>query len=757
MLWSLINLFFYPIVTVLSNMHLVYTLTRYNYTPGMMKDSVLRRCNEAFSESVAQFCIQLMILQVTWPVDNDVEPSQILSILTSFLSISSGSASWFCLVSGNDKPGILVTISTTLIYSLILAPRLFAAALILSYERQIGVIVLVTSMIISFLILLTVNRRWNSHRLDSRKEYVIHSIFDSIAGCSFLGNIFWGNVINVAIQGFALLLLPFITFYDITPLKDCTIPIYSRFGFLLNSTLNGSCSPFVDVCWNKTSYHVIYPLEISVCKKRDESHLLLHIMLPTFVGLILTLIPAKALDHLEEIRKNNTWLESLEMCFKSICLYIVPSMSPSYRHSVSNNAFQIKCIDSNLVIEYGSLGVHLREPRNVEEQLWFWRDDQLINVGRNIPLSIDGEYLWTFLNGILIGRRMKCSLSVPRKNQVVPPTNGSRLSINANSIDNVQFWESNDINDTFFGTSQYKFLLPSFSSNSELICFANKSQNEDTIHQDPNSLNYRSVLLPLWFDPISFFPCTSFNNSIMIVKFHTISVMRNVGIYEDLKIEYFEENGRKSLQGIVATQEQLFVIGGRYYQGRRQPTSTQILTSDLTWMEGPKLPHSFKLPVIHRCGTTLIVIDSFFIRAYAKEDGSSSWSELPTPRTKRYEFGSFILNRILYIVGGHRNVEGEENFTQYIQSCEYLDLDNPTKGWDMLFSESQLPQLLSSSNITLGPTFATELNDHTAIIGGLNTRKLFIFQNNEFSLIHGEDLQYDSFNIRHHKLVKWPF
>ncbi len=64
MLWALMNLVLYPLITVLSNIYVVYQLIWYSYTPGMLQESVLRRCNEAFVESMAQFCIQLMILIV---------------------------------------------------------------------------------------------------------------------------------------------------------------------------------------------------------------------------------------------------------------------------------------------------------------------------------------------------------------------------------------------------------------------------------------------------------------------------------------------------------------------------------------------------------------------------------------------------------------------------------------------------------------------------------------------------------------------
>ena len=138
---------------------------------------------------------------------------------------------------------------------------------------------------------------------------------------------------------------------------------------------------------------------------------------------------------------------------------------------------------------------------------------------------------------------------------------------------------------------------------------------------------------------------------------------------------------------------------------------------------------------------------------------SGNWEELPTPVTKRYEFGSFVINRTLYIVGGHRYVEEDEYSTQYIQACEYLDLDNLEKGWQMTWGEGQehLPTLLWSTNTTLGPTFATKISDHAAVFGGLNTRKLFMFCDNKFSLIKGDDLRYDAFNTRHHKLVRWPY
>ena len=243
-LWSLINLLFYPIVTVITNMYLAYRLARYSYRSGMLENSVLRKCNEAVLESMPQLCIQLMILLVSWPSDDSVSPTQLLSIITSLLSLSSGCASWFCFTNGNDKPGLLGTFSITFMFTLILAPRLFGFALILAYEREIGVMMIAGTMILSFGVIFPLNKRWNAHELQTWKDYVIHSIFDSISYCSFLGHIFWGNVINVTIQGICFLLLPIMVVYNITPIKDCSIPIYSRSNLLRNSSSNGTCLQF---------------------------------------------------------------------------------------------------------------------------------------------------------------------------------------------------------------------------------------------------------------------------------------------------------------------------------------------------------------------------------------------------------------------------------------------------------------------------------------------------------------------------------
>ena len=119
-LWSLVNLLFYPIVTVITNLYLAYRLARYSYRSGMLENSVLRKCNEAVLESMPQLWIQLMILLVSWPSDDSVTPTQLLSIITSLLSLSSGCASWFCFTNGNDKPGLLGTFSITFIFTLIL-------------------------------------------------------------------------------------------------------------------------------------------------------------------------------------------------------------------------------------------------------------------------------------------------------------------------------------------------------------------------------------------------------------------------------------------------------------------------------------------------------------------------------------------------------------------------------------------------------------------------------------------------------------
>ena len=157
MLWFLMNLVLYPLITVVSNIYVVYQLIWYSYVPGMLQESVLRRCNEAFVESMAQFCIQLMILLDSWRIDNNVQTFQVLSIFTSFLSISSGSAAWFCLNSGNDKPDMLVNVNVTFLYALILAPRLFGAALLLAYEREIGFMMITAILLLSFLTQVCIN------------------------------------------------------------------------------------------------------------------------------------------------------------------------------------------------------------------------------------------------------------------------------------------------------------------------------------------------------------------------------------------------------------------------------------------------------------------------------------------------------------------------------------------------------------------------------------------------------------------------
>ena len=292
------------------------------------------------------------------------------------------------------------------------------------------------------------------------------------------------------------------------------------------------------------------------------------------------------------------------------------------------NTFVIKCIESNLVIEYGILGTHLREQRRVNEQLWFWRGDQLINQGRKFPLCIDGEYKWTFVNGILVGRTKRCSLCVVRKKETVLPKNGARLHIETDEIDNVQFWEKNEINNTFFGNSKHKFLLPSFSSNSELIFlqtrFGSNESHENNLQQDAVRLEYRSLLLPLWFEPLDYSQCEIFNRSIVVVKDKHIKVMKTIGVYENFNIEYFEHDGEKYLQGILSTvKNQLFIVGGRYTNPsvRTQkfpsssrswlPRSTQILTSDMSWKNGPELPSPFIMPILHSVGDNIIVLGGF--------------------------------------------------------------------------------------------------------------------------------------------------
>ena len=71
-----------------------------------------------------------------------------------------------------------------------------------------------------------------------------------------------------------------------------------------------------------------------------------------------------------------------------------------------------------------------------------------------------------------------------------------------------------------------------------------------------------------------------------------------------------------------------------------------------------------------------------------------------------------MINRTVYIVGGHKYIEGEE-YSAHVNICEYLDLDNVEKGWVMTWGggQEELPSLLLSTNTTLGPTFATKISD----------------------------------------------
>ena len=174
----------------------------------------------------------------------------------------------------------------------------------------------------------------------------------------------------------------------------------------------------------------------------------------------------------------------------------------------------------------------------------------------------------------------------------------------------------------------------------------------------------------------------------------------------------------------------------------------------MLWEEGPQLPSSFVAPTVINCGSTLVIIDRFFKLAFKMDQMNGQWTKLPSPITKRYEFGSFVINRTIYIVGGHTNVQGQEEFTQDISTCECLDLDETNGAWRVV---GELPSLLYSRSATLGPTFAVTINRDTAIVGGLYSKQLFMFQNNTFSHIEGDNLKFDPFNMRHHKLVNWPF
>ena len=187
--------------------------------------------------------------------------------------------------------------------------------------------------------------------------------------------------------------------------------------------------------------------------------------------------------------------------------------------------------------------------------------------------------------------------------------------------------------------------------------------------------------------------------------------------------------------------------------------ATQILKTSMNWEKGPDLPDvpenlkPMTTPILLRSGTKYILIDRFCRFTFVMEELSGKWCHLPDPIVKRFEFGSFVIRNKLYVVGGHI-MDYRKKYTQNIGSCECLDLDDVNIGWKMV---GNLPALLWNANITLGPTFATLINEDTAIIGGLNCRRLFMFHNNFFFMVNGEDLKYDAFNMRHHSLIKWPF
>ena len=180
----------------------------------------------------------------------------------------------------------------------------------------------------------------------------------------------------------------------------------------------------------------------------------------------------------------------------------------------------------------------------------------------------------------------------------------------------------------------------------------------------------------------------------------------------------------------------------------------------MNWKAGPELPSPFEIPILHCSGDGIIILHKSLDTAFKIDKlNGGVWSELPKPTTRRHEFGSFVLRNVLYIIGGYTNAESGEVFKdQPIKTCEYLDLGHLSQGWKIVCEggKRNLASPLLPTNITLGPTFATKINEDCAIIGGLNTRKLFMFRDNKFSLLKGEDLQYDAFNCRHHKLIQWP-
>ena len=156
------------------------------------------------------------------------------------------------------------------------------------------------------------------------------------------------------------------------------------------------------------------------------------------------------IDALEETSNADTWLEKEVKLFQGICSWFCRSnkttaSSIKRMETRYEELFLIQCAssDSNLVLEYGLLGVHLREPRNVKQQWWKWKENYLVNEENNTPLCVNGECLWTFCNGVVIGHNKKCSLGVKMKKGQKRLKSGKRLHIETKSIDNVQFWKFN--------------------------------------------------------------------------------------------------------------------------------------------------------------------------------------------------------------------------------------------------------------------------------------------------------------------------
>ena len=83
------------------------------------------------------------------------------------------------------------------------------------------------------------------------------------------------------------------------------------------------------------------------------------------------------------------------------------------------------------------------------------------------------------------------------KTEFTSSKSGERLCIETHSINKVGFWESNGINNNFFGNAKFRFLLPSFSSNSELVFLghSNLSSLRGGLKEDVHNLELRTVLL----------------------------------------------------------------------------------------------------------------------------------------------------------------------------------------------------------------------------------------------------------------------